>query len=139
MERHPIMDKTLPAILDELREAIDRVNQAVIDAEGHAGAARASALEAQDAIAAALSPLKDELGRVKADARKAIELGQIAADNNAANAKAIELNSTAIKNLADGIDRVSAEVRELGVAVVNGLKRYGEFVVANVSFLHMEK
>ncbi len=130
--RHKIMDKTLPAILDELEDAIARVKQAAVDAEGHANAAKMSAVNAQNALSDALKPILAQVERSNADAKRALEVGGI-------NSNSITDLSRGIEGLAAGVKRVSDEVRELGLAVVNGLKGYSEYIIEHVSFLQPKK
>ncbi len=133
---HRIMYQTLPDILDELEAKIKRAEQAALDAEGHSADAKAYAEQAKGEAAAATKKEIDyilpRLTEAQGTAGKALKLAEVAQQNA----------EQALRHLADDVfptlKLVREEIRELGLAVVNGLKGYGEFIVSHVSFLKIK-
>jgi hypothetical protein len=139
---HEIMTKPLPDIIDELRALITRAEAAALDAEGHSQDAKAAAAqagkEAGEAVKKQIGYLEPRVTEAQDTAGKAYGLAKEAKAIGEGNTGAINNNSQAILDLSDAVKKLRKDLNDLGLAVVNGLKDYGRFIMSRVTFLQYD-
>ena len=133
--KHPIMNKPLPQILDELQTAILRAEQAAQKAEDHSDEAKDYADKAKEAasreVKEAIQALFPDILNAQATADKALQIGNLA-NKNATQA----LDYTA--DIYEKLRILRSDFGDFAVAVVNGLADFGKGIVDSTKFLKMK-
>ena len=139
---HEIMEKPLPDIIDEIKAMIRAAEQANREAEGHSLEAQAAAArakdEAADAVKKQLGYLEPRITEAQDTAGKALNMAKEVQARVDSHDDALNSHSDAIKDLSGAVAKLRSDLNDLGVAVVNGLKGYGEYIMSHVDFLKIK-